>query len=71
MVEPNYYTTKWFSENLLAIEMSKTEVEMNKLVYLGLLILKLTKIAMCEYYYYYHIRILQFRLLEPVFLSKT
>ena len=71
MVEPNYYTTKWFSENLLAIEMSKTEVEMNKSVYLGLLILKLTKIAMCEYYHYYHIRILQFRLLEPVFLSKT
>ena len=21
--EPNYYTTKWFSENLLAIEMKK------------------------------------------------
>ena len=37
--EPNYHTTKWFSENLLAIEMKKTEVKMNKLVYLGLSIL--------------------------------
>ena len=24
--EPNYHTTKWFSENLLAIEMKKTSV---------------------------------------------
>ena len=28
--EPNYYTTKYFSENLLAIEMRKTKVKMNK-----------------------------------------
>ena len=25
--EPNYHTTKWFSENLLAIEMRKTNVK--------------------------------------------
>ena len=30
--EPNYYTTKHFSENLFAIEMKKTKVKMNKLV---------------------------------------
>ena len=36
--EPNYHTRKWFSENLLAIEMKKTKVKMNKPVYLGLLI---------------------------------
>ena len=34
--EPNYHTTKCFSENLLAIEMKKTKVKMNKRVYLGL-----------------------------------
>ena len=34
--EPNYHTTKWFSEKLLAIEMKKTKVKMNKPVYLGL-----------------------------------
>ena len=37
--EPNRHTTKWFSENLLAIEMKKTKVEMNKPIYLGLSIL--------------------------------
>ena len=26
VLEPNYRTTKWFSENLLAIEMKKTKV---------------------------------------------
>ena len=25
--QPNYHTTKWFSEKLLAIEMKKTEVK--------------------------------------------
>ena len=33
--KPNYHTTKWFSENLLAIEMKKTKVRTNKPVYLG------------------------------------
>ena len=37
--EPNYHTTKHFSENLLAIEMKKTKVKMNKPVYLGMSIL--------------------------------
>ena len=34
MSEPNYHTTKWFSEKLFAIEMKKTKVKMNKPVYL-------------------------------------
>ena len=29
--EPNYHTTKHFSDNLLVIEMKKTKVKMNKL----------------------------------------
>ena len=33
MSEPNYHTTKRFSENLLATEMKKTKVKMNKSVY--------------------------------------
>ena len=32
--EPNYHTTKWFSENIFAIEKKKLKVKMNKLVYL-------------------------------------
>ena len=33
--EPNYHTSKQFPENLLAIEMKKTKVKINKPVYLG------------------------------------
>ena len=47
--ETNYHTTKWFSENLLAIEMKKTKVKMNKPVYLGLSILEISKIKMYEF----------------------
>ena len=49
MAEPNYRTTRWFLENRLAIEMNKTEVKMNKSVYLGLYILNMTKVVMYEY----------------------
>ena len=31
--EPNYRTIKWLSEDLLAIEMKKTKLKMNKPVY--------------------------------------
>ena len=35
--QPNCYTTKWFSDGLLAIEMKKKiKVKMNEPVYLGL-----------------------------------
>ena len=37
----NYHTTKFFTENLLAIEMEKTQVLMNKPVYLRLLVLNI------------------------------
>ena len=51
--EPNYHTTKWFSENLLAIEMKKTKVKMNKPLYLGYSILEISKILMYEFWYDY------------------
>ena len=51
--EPNYHTTKWFSENLLAIEMKKTKVKMNKPVYLGLPILEISKTLMYKFWYDY------------------
>ena len=41
--ELNFHTTKYFSENLLVIEMKKINVKMNKSVYLGLSILKISK----------------------------
>ena len=48
--EPNYHTTKWFSENLLAIEIKKTKVKMNKPIYLGLSILEISKTLMYEFW---------------------
>ena len=33
---PNYHMTKLFTENLLAIEMEKRQILLNKPVYLGL-----------------------------------
>ena len=53
VTEPNYHTTKWFTENLLAIEMKKTKVKMNKPIYLGLSILEISKILMYEFWYDY------------------
>ena len=41
--EPNCHTKKWFSENLLAIEMNKTKINMNKPIYLGLSVLEISK----------------------------
>ena len=51
--EPNYHTTKYFSENLLAIEMKKIKVKMNKPLYLGLSILEISKTLMYEFWYDY------------------
>ena len=39
VLEPNYQAKKFFTENLLAIEMKKTVIFMNKSVRLGLSIL--------------------------------
>ena len=51
--EPNYYTTKHFSENLLTIEMKKTKVRMNKPIYLRMSILDISKMLMYEFWYDY------------------
>ena len=51
--EANYQTGKRLSECLLEIEMRKIKVEMNKLVYLGLSILEISKIFMYEFWYGY------------------
>ena len=52
--EPNYHTTKRFSEDLIAIEMKKkTEIKMNNLIYLGLAILDISKTLMYDIWYDY------------------
>ena len=51
--EPNYHTVNYISEDLSIIEMNKTKVKMNKPIYLGLSILDISKILMCEFWYDY------------------
>ena len=51
--DPNYHTSKHFSENLFAIEMEKKKVKMNKPVYLGMSILDISKIIIYEFWYDY------------------
>ena len=51
--EPNYHTTKYFSENLIAIEMKITRVKMNKPIYHGISILDISETLMWEFWYDY------------------
>ena len=53
--EPNYHTTKRFSENFLVIEMKNTNVKMNKPVYLciGMSILDISKMRWYKFWYNY------------------
>ena len=51
--EPNYHTMRYFSENLSAIEMKKTNVKLNKPIYLGMSILDISKTLMYEFWYEY------------------
>ena len=53
MSEPNNYTTKFLTENLLAKEMTKTQILLNKPVYLGLSILDLSKTETVMYEFWY------------------
>ena len=51
--EPNYHTINYISEDLSIIEMNKTNVKMNKPIYLGLSILEISKILMYEFWHDY------------------
>ena len=46
--KPNYHQTKWFPENLLATEMRKTKVKMDKPIHVGMLILGISKTVMYD-----------------------
>ena len=48
--EWNYHATRNFSDNLLTIEMKRTQMLMNKSFYLGLSILEISKIAIDEFW---------------------
>ena len=51
--ETNYHSTKYISRDCLVMEMRKTEVRMNKPIYLGQAILDLSKTLMFQFWYDY------------------
>ena len=51
--EPNYHFTKGISKHLVVMEMKKTEVKINKPIYLGQAVSDLTKTLMFEFWYDY------------------
>ena len=53
ILEANYHTTKYFLENLLAIEIKKMRVKRNRPGYLGLSMLDIGKTLMYEFWYDY------------------
>ena len=48
--EPNYHTAKYFSENLMVIEMKKTKVKTNKPIRLGMSILDISNTLVYEFW---------------------
>ena len=59
--EPNYRSTQCISKHLLVMEIKKTEIKMNKPIYLGQAILDLSKTRMFEFWYDY---------LKPIYSDK-
>ena len=51
--QPNYHTCKRFSEHLMAIELRKTKVYMNKPIYIGQDVLDISKTLMYKFCYDY------------------
>ena len=51
--EPNSHSCKTISDHLMAIEMKKTRVKMNKPLYLGISILDISKTLMYKFWYDY------------------
>ena len=51
--EPSFNIGKFFTDDLLEIEIKKTEILMNKPVYLRLSILELSKVLVYEFWYDY------------------
>ena len=49
----DYHATKIFTEYLLAMEMKKTKIFLNKPVHLGVSIPQLSEILMCEFWFDY------------------
>ena len=52
-LEPNYHSTECISKHLLVMEMKKTEVKINKPIYLGQAVFDHSKTLMFEFWFDY------------------
>lgn len=53
IAKPHFKRVKIFDENLVAIEMSQSELNMNKPVVIGMSVLDISKVVMCDFHYNY------------------
>ena len=53
IAKPNFHSRSVFSENLIAVELRKLEVNFNKPIYVGMCILDLSKICLYEFHHEY------------------
>ncbi|RLU24061.1 hypothetical protein DMN91_004270 [Ooceraea biroi] len=53
IAKPNFHSRSVFSENLVTIEMRKLEVKFNKLIYVGMCILDISKVCLYEFHHEY------------------
>ena len=51
--QPNYHASTAFSENLVAVHMKRTNIKLNKPIYLGMSILDISKNLMYDFHYNY------------------
>ena len=51
--KPQFIDSKIYSENLIAIQQVKKEIELNKPIYVGLSVLDLSKLFMYQFHYDY------------------
>ncbi|XP_070152494.1 uncharacterized protein [Polyergus mexicanus] len=53
IAKPNFHSRSVFSENLIAVELRKLEVKFNKLIYVGMCILDISKVCVYEFHHEY------------------
>ncbi|XP_018302107.1 uncharacterized protein, partial [Mycetomoellerius zeteki] len=53
IAKPNFHSRSVFSEDLIAVEMRKLEVKLNKPIYVGMCILEISKMRLYEFHYDY------------------
>ncbi|KYN05093.1 hypothetical protein ALC62_04016 [Cyphomyrmex costatus] len=53
IAKPNFHSRSVFAENLIAVELRKLEVKFDKPIYVGMCILNISKVCLCEFHHEY------------------